>query len=33
VAESVATMRRTLAGLSEADNGSFYNFDGQPLAW
>ena len=33
VADSVATMRRTLAGLSEADNGSFFNFDGQPLAW
>ena len=33
VADSVATMRRTLAGLSEADNGNFYNFDGQPLAW
>lgn len=33
VADSVATMRRTLAGLSEADNGSFLNFDGQPLAW
>ena len=33
VADSVATMRRTLAGLSEADNGSFFNYDGQPLAW
>ena len=33
VADSVATMRRTLAGLSEADNGSFFNFDGKPLAW
>ena len=33
VADSVAGIRRTLAGLREADNGSFYNYDGQPLAW
>lgn len=33
VTESVAGIRRVLAGLGEADNGSFYNYDGQPLAW
>jgi NAD(P)-dependent dehydrogenase (short-subunit alcohol dehydrogenase family) len=33
VAESVATMRRTLAALTPADNGGFFNHDGQPLAW
>jgi NAD(P)-dependent dehydrogenase (short-subunit alcohol dehydrogenase family) len=33
VTESVAGIRRTLAGLSESDNGSFFNYDGQPLAW
>ncbi|MEW6706009.1 MAG: SDR family oxidoreductase [Pseudomonadota bacterium] len=32
-AQSVADMRRTLANLSAADNGSFLNHDGQPLAW
>jgi len=30
---SVAGMRAVLAGLREADNGSFFNYDGQPLAW
>ena len=33
VTESVAGIRRTLAGLSESDNGNFFNYDGQPLAW
>jgi NAD(P)-dependent dehydrogenase (short-subunit alcohol dehydrogenase family) len=33
VAESVATMRRTLAALTPADHGGFFNHDGQPLAW
>jgi NAD(P)-dependent dehydrogenase (short-subunit alcohol dehydrogenase family) len=33
VAASVAGMRRTLAALKPADNGGFFNFDGQPLAW
>ncbi len=33
VATSVAGMRRTLAGLTAADNGCFFNYDGQPLAW
>ena len=30
---SVAGMRAVLAGLSQADNGSFFDYDGQPLAW
>ena len=25
--------RKVLTGLTEADNGSFFNHDGQPLAW
>ena len=33
VTESVAGIRRVLAGVAESDNGSFYNYDGQPLAW
>jgi hypothetical protein len=33
VTESVAGIRRVVAGLTEADNGSFFNYDGQPLAW
>jgi NAD(P)-dependent dehydrogenase (short-subunit alcohol dehydrogenase family) len=33
VAEAVAGMRRTLAALRPADNGGFFNFDGEPLAW
>jgi NAD(P)-dependent dehydrogenase (short-subunit alcohol dehydrogenase family) len=33
VATSVADMRRTLAALTPADNGRFFNHDGQPLAW
>ena len=31
--ESVAGIRRVVASLREADNGSFFNYDGQPLAW
>lgn len=33
VADAVAGMRRTLAGLTDADHGSFLNYDGTPLAW
>jgi NAD(P)-dependent dehydrogenase (short-subunit alcohol dehydrogenase family) len=33
VADSVAGLRRTLAGLKPADNGGFFNHDGTPLAW
>jgi NAD(P)-dependent dehydrogenase (short-subunit alcohol dehydrogenase family) len=33
VDESVAGMRRVLAGLNAQDNGSFYSYDGEPLAW
>jgi NAD(P)-dependent dehydrogenase (short-subunit alcohol dehydrogenase family) len=33
VATSVGDMRRTLAALKPADNGGFFNHDGQPLAW
>jgi NAD(P)-dependent dehydrogenase (short-subunit alcohol dehydrogenase family) len=33
VATSVADMRRTLAALKAADNGGFFNHDGQPLLW
>ena len=31
--ESVAGMRRALAGVDAASNGSFLNYDGTPLAW
>ena len=31
--ESVAGMRRALAGLDAASNGSFLNYDGTPLDW
>ena len=33
VATSVADMRRTLAALTPADNGCFFNHDGTALAW
>jgi NAD(P)-dependent dehydrogenase (short-subunit alcohol dehydrogenase family) len=33
VADSVAGMRRVLAGVSRADTGRFFNFDGSPIAW
>jgi NAD(P)-dependent dehydrogenase (short-subunit alcohol dehydrogenase family) len=32
-ATSVTDMRRTLAALTPADNGGFFNHDGQALAW
>jgi NAD(P)-dependent dehydrogenase (short-subunit alcohol dehydrogenase family) len=31
--ESVAGMRRAIAGLDAARNGSFLNYDGAPLQW
>ena len=31
--DSVAQLRRTLAGLKPADNGSYLDHDGAPLAW
>ena len=33
VADSAAGIRRVLAGLTSADNGGFFNYDGTPLAW
>ncbi len=33
VAQSVASMRRTLAGLTPAQRGAFLNHDGTPLPW
>lgn len=33
VSDSVAGMRRVLAGVSPADTGRFFNFDGSPIAW
>ena len=33
VADSAAGIRRTLASLTPADNGGFFNVDGTPLAW
>ena len=33
VQTSAADLRRTLAALVAADNGGFFNHDGQPLAW
>jgi NAD(P)-dependent dehydrogenase (short-subunit alcohol dehydrogenase family) len=33
VAQAVADMRRTLRGLSAADNGRFLNHDGEALPW
>lgn len=32
-AASVHDLRRVIAGLQPADNGSFLNHDGQPIAW
>ncbi|WP_193368069.1 SDR family oxidoreductase [Pelagibius marinus] len=31
--EAVAGMRKVIAGLSTADNGKFYNYDGTALPW
>ena len=33
VTTSAAGIRRTLAALTPADHGGFFNFDGTPLAW
>jgi NAD(P)-dependent dehydrogenase (short-subunit alcohol dehydrogenase family) len=33
VAESAAALRRTMASLVAAHNGTYLNFDGEPLAW
>jgi len=33
VARSATDLRRTLAALTPAHNGGFFNHDGQPLAW
>jgi NAD(P)-dependent dehydrogenase (short-subunit alcohol dehydrogenase family) len=33
VAHSAADLRATVARLTPADNGGFFNHDGQPLAW
>ena len=33
VPDAVADMRRTLVALTPADNGGFFNHDGQALAW
>lgn len=33
VEQSVADMRRTLAGLSAADSGRFLNYDGPSIDW
>jgi NAD(P)-dependent dehydrogenase (short-subunit alcohol dehydrogenase family) len=33
VDQSVAALRKTLAGLTAADNGSFLNYDGTPIPW
>ncbi len=32
-AESVAGMREVIAGLTPADSGHFFNYDGKPLPW
>ena len=31
--ESVAAMRKVIAGLGRADNGRFINYDGSPIPW
>ena len=33
IERSAADLRATVAALTSADNGSFFNHDGQPLAW
>lgn len=33
VETSVSDLRKTLAGLTAADNGGFFNHDGSPIAW
>ena len=32
-AQAVAGMRKVIAGLTAADNGKFFNYDGQSLPW
>ena len=32
-AESVAGLRQVMTGLTAADSGKFFNYDGQPLEW
>jgi NAD(P)-dependent dehydrogenase (short-subunit alcohol dehydrogenase family) len=31
--QSVESVRKVIAGLTMADTGKFFNFDGQPMAW
>ncbi len=31
--QSVAGLRRVIAGLAKADSGRFYNYDGSPIPW
>ncbi|CAN5339951.1 SDR family oxidoreductase [soil metagenome] len=33
IEQSVSGLRRVVDGLKPADNGSFINFDGRPIAW
>ena len=33
VATSVDGLTKAIAGLSAADNGKFFNYDGSPLPW
>ena len=33
VEDSAAGLRRTLARLGPADNGTFLNYDGTPIPW
>jgi NAD(P)-dependent dehydrogenase (short-subunit alcohol dehydrogenase family) len=33
VEESVAGLRRVIAGLGTADSGGFFNYDGSPIPW
>jgi hypothetical protein len=33
VAQSVDSMRRTIAGLVPADSGQFFDHDGTPIPW
>ncbi|MBB3195576.1 SDR family oxidoreductase [Roseateles terrae] len=33
VATSAASLRQVLDGLTAADNGAFFNYDGKPLPW
>lgn len=32
-AQAVVELRKAIAGLTTADNGSFFNYDGTPLPW